>query len=43
MNIGCGPFEMGGLGSIRGLDFEGWKEFEIVSVRGLGYKAVKKI
>lgn len=23
--------------------FEGWKEFEIVSVRGLGYKAVKKI
>ncbi len=22
--------------------FEGWKEFEIVSVRGLGYKAVKK-
>lgn len=23
--------------------FEGWKEFEIVSVRGLGYKAVRKI
>jgi DNA-binding response OmpR family regulator len=23
--------------------FEGWKEFEIESVRGLGYKAVKKI
>lgn len=23
--------------------FEDWKEFEIVSVRGLGYKAVKKI
>ena len=23
--------------------FEGWKEFEIVSVRGLGYKAVKKV
>jgi len=23
--------------------FEGWDEFEIVSVRGLGYKAVKKI
>ncbi len=23
--------------------FEGWKEFEIVAVRGLGYKAVKKI
>ena len=23
--------------------FEGWHEFEIVSVRGLGYKAVKKI
>ena len=23
--------------------FEGWPEFEIVSVRGLGYKAVKKI
>lgn len=23
--------------------FEGWKEFEIVSVRGLGYKAVKHI
>jgi len=23
--------------------FEGWGEFEIVSVRGLGYKAVKKI
>lgn len=23
--------------------FEGWKEFEILSVRGLGYKAVKKI
>ena len=23
--------------------FEGWNEFEIVSVRGLGYKAVKKI
>ena len=23
--------------------FENWKEFEIVSVRGLGYKAVKKI
>ena len=23
--------------------FEGWKEFEIVSVRGLGYKAVKKL
>lgn len=22
--------------------FDGWKEFEIVSVRGLGYKAVKK-
>ena len=22
--------------------FEGWEEFEIVSVRGLGYKAVKK-
>lgn len=23
--------------------FEGWSEFEIVSVRGLGYKAVKKV
>lgn len=23
--------------------FEGWKEFEIVSVRGLGYKAVKHV
>lgn len=23
--------------------FDGWEEFEIVSVRGLGYKAVKKI
>lgn len=23
--------------------FEGWREFEIVSVRGLGYKAVKKV
>lgn len=23
--------------------FEGWDEFEIISVRGLGYKAVKKI
>lgn len=23
--------------------FEGWNEFEIISVRGLGYKAVKKI
>jgi len=23
--------------------FEGWKEFEIESVRGLGYKAVKKV
>lgn len=23
--------------------FEGWNEFEIVSVRGLGYKAVKKV
>ena len=23
--------------------FEGWAEFEIVSVRGLGYKAVKKV
>ena len=23
--------------------FEGWQEFEIVAVRGLGYKAVKKI
>lgn len=23
--------------------FEGWQEFEIVSVRGLGYKAVKKL
>lgn len=23
--------------------FEGWPEFEIVSVRGLGYKAVKKV
>jgi DNA-binding response OmpR family regulator len=23
--------------------FEGWEEFEIISVRGLGYKAVKKI
>ncbi len=23
--------------------FEGWKEFEIVSVRGLGYKAVKRV
>ena len=23
--------------------FEGWKEFEIISVRGLGYKAVKHI
>lgn len=23
--------------------FEGWSEFEIISVRGLGYKAVKKI
>ena len=23
--------------------FETWKEFEIVSVRGLGYKAVKKV
>jgi DNA-binding response OmpR family regulator len=23
--------------------FEGWEEFEIESVRGLGYKAVKKV
>ena len=23
--------------------FEGWNEFEIVSIRGLGYKAVKKV
>ena len=23
--------------------FEGWSEFEIVSVRGLGYKAVKRV
>ena len=23
--------------------FEGWPEFEIVSVRGLGYKAVKHV
>lgn len=23
--------------------FEGWEEFEVVSVRGLGYKAVKKV
>lgn len=23
--------------------FEGWEEFELVSVRGLGYKAVKKV
>jgi DNA-binding response OmpR family regulator len=23
--------------------FEGWREFEIESVRGLGYKAVKKV
>ena len=23
--------------------FEGWEEFEIVAVRGLGYKAVKKV
>jgi len=23
--------------------FEGWEEFEIASVRGLGYKAVKKV
>lgn len=23
--------------------FDGWKEFEIVSVRGLGYKALKKV
>lgn len=23
--------------------FDGWKEFEIISVRGLGYKAVKKV
>lgn len=23
--------------------FDGWNEFEIVSVRGLGYKAVKKV
>lgn len=23
--------------------FEGWKEFEIVAVRGIGYKAIKKI
>lgn len=23
--------------------FEGWEEFEIVSVRGLGYKAIKKV
>ena len=23
--------------------FEGWKEFELVAVRGLGYKAVKKV
>ena len=23
--------------------FESWPEFEIVSVRGLGYKAVKKV
>ena len=22
---------------------EGWKEFEIIAVRGLGYKAVKKV
>lgn len=30
------------IGRIR-KRFEGWKEFEIESVRGLGYKAVKKI
>ena len=23
--------------------FEGWKEFEIIAVWGLGYKAVKKV
>ena len=23
--------------------FEGWEEFQIESVRGLGYKAVKKV
>ena len=23
--------------------FEGWKEFELQSIRGLGYKAVKKV
>ena len=23
--------------------FEGWEEFEIESIRGLGYKAVKKV
>ena len=23
--------------------FEGWQEFEIISVRGLGYKAVKHV
>ena len=23
--------------------FAGWEEFEIISVRGLGYKAVKKV
>ena len=23
--------------------FEGWEEFELVAVRGLGYKAVKKV
>ncbi len=23
--------------------FEGWKEFEIIAVRGLGYKAIKKV
>jgi len=30
------------IGRLR-KSFEGWKEFEIESVRGLGYKAVKKI
>ena len=30
------------LGRLR-KRFEGWGEFEIVSVRGLGYKAVKKV
>ena len=30
------------IGRIR-RRFEGWNEFEIVSVRGLGYKAIKKI